>query len=59
MGKKEKKIRNHEKKAKNKPIAHQDYQTPESPPHMTLTVPTQNKLHLPLIKRAGVTKFFD
>jgi hypothetical protein len=52
MGKKEKKIKNHEKKTKNKPIAHQDHQTPWSPPHMTLTFSTQNRLHLPLIKRA-------
>jgi hypothetical protein len=34
-------------------------QFPESLPHMTQAVPSQNKLHLPLIKRVRVNKVFD
>jgi hypothetical protein len=47
------------KKEKSKLRSPQDHQIPESPPHMTLTVLAQNRLHLPLIKRAGAARGFD
>jgi hypothetical protein len=52
--KKKKSRRESKKKVNNPPRS----LSPKAPPHMTFMVATQNRFHLPLIKRARVGRVF-